>query len=211
MNSNFFAPKSPLPLQSVPFPEAALKSQISTPKAFGAQSGSPDAVRGCQHMNADGTFKGGFDGCVAHMEQCEGHSEESAKKICGAIAANKSQISNLKSQIAAANESQISNLKFEIREADGSGPDLPAAWAMAHARSDAANNATGAATLKSRKAEATGDGHGAAADAHAEASASHRSAAAAYRALGATVLPIYHDAAALGHDHMSCAHQLSVP
>lgn len=40
----------------------------------------------CDHMNADGTFKGGFDGCVLHMEQCEGHSEESAKKICGSIA-----------------------------------------------------------------------------------------------------------------------------
>jgi hypothetical protein len=43
----------------------------------------------CEHMNEDGTFKGGFDGCVLHMQTCEGHSEESAKKICGAIAANK--------------------------------------------------------------------------------------------------------------------------
>jgi phage I-like protein len=37
-------------------------------------------------MNADGTFKGGFDGCVLHMRTCEGHSEESARRICGAIA-----------------------------------------------------------------------------------------------------------------------------
>ncbi len=40
----------------------------------------------CEHMNEDGTFKGGFDGCVLHMRTCEGHSEESARKICGKIA-----------------------------------------------------------------------------------------------------------------------------
>lgn len=40
----------------------------------------------CDHMNKDGTFKGGFDGCVLHMTTCEGHSEESARKICGKIA-----------------------------------------------------------------------------------------------------------------------------
>jgi hypothetical protein len=42
----------------------------------------------CEHLNEDGTFKGGFDGCVVHMmAECGGgHSEESAKKICGAIA-----------------------------------------------------------------------------------------------------------------------------
>ena len=40
----------------------------------------------CEHLNEDGTFKGGFDGCVLHMTACEGHSEESAKRICGAIA-----------------------------------------------------------------------------------------------------------------------------
>ncbi|HXP59816.1 MAG TPA: hypothetical protein VN829_04945, partial [Dongiaceae bacterium] len=45
----------------------------------------------CEHLNPDGTFKGGFDGCVLHMKDCEGHSEESAKKICGAIAANKAR------------------------------------------------------------------------------------------------------------------------
>lgn len=40
----------------------------------------------CNHMNKDGTFKGGFDGCVLHMTGCEGHSEDSAKRICGKIA-----------------------------------------------------------------------------------------------------------------------------
>jgi phage I-like protein len=45
----------------------------------------------CAHMNPDGSFKGGFDGCVLHMQTCEGHSEESAKKICGSIAAAKNR------------------------------------------------------------------------------------------------------------------------
>ena len=40
----------------------------------------------CEHMNKDGSFKGGFEGCVLHMQSCDGHSEESAKKICGKIA-----------------------------------------------------------------------------------------------------------------------------
>lgn len=38
------------------------------------------------YMNSDGTFKGGFDGCVLHMQNIEGHSLESAKAICGKIA-----------------------------------------------------------------------------------------------------------------------------
>lgn len=41
------------------------------------------------YMNPDGTFKGGFDGCVLHMTKMEGHSEESARKICGSIAQQK--------------------------------------------------------------------------------------------------------------------------
>src|SRR5690349_6685183 len=38
------------------------------------------------YMNSDGTFKGGFDGCVLHMQNIESHSLESAKAICGKIA-----------------------------------------------------------------------------------------------------------------------------
>lgn len=42
----------------------------------------------CEHLNEDGTFKDGFDGCVLHMQSdCGGnHSEESAKNICAKIA-----------------------------------------------------------------------------------------------------------------------------
>ncbi len=39
-------------------------------------------------VNPDGTFKGGFDGCVVHMTG-QGYSTESAKKICGKINAMK--------------------------------------------------------------------------------------------------------------------------
>lgn len=41
------------------------------------------------YLNADGTFKGGFDGCVLHMTKIEGHSQESARAICGKIAQEK--------------------------------------------------------------------------------------------------------------------------
>jgi hypothetical protein len=43
----------------------------------------------CEHKNDDGTFVGGYDGCVMHMVDCEGHDKESAQKICGKIAAEK--------------------------------------------------------------------------------------------------------------------------
>ncbi len=41
------------------------------------------------YLNPDGTFKGGWDGCIAHMTQIEGHSAESAAKICGYIKQHK--------------------------------------------------------------------------------------------------------------------------
>ena len=40
----------------------------------------------CDHLNADGTLTGGFDGCVPHLTACEGHSEEAARGMCGVIA-----------------------------------------------------------------------------------------------------------------------------
>lgn len=39
-----------------------------------------------EYINADGTFKNGFDGCVLYMTESEGHDEAAAKKICGYIA-----------------------------------------------------------------------------------------------------------------------------
>ena len=42
-------------------------------------------TKDCSHMNPDDTFVGGFDGCVEHMMQCEGHDEDSARKICATI------------------------------------------------------------------------------------------------------------------------------
>jgi len=43
-------------------------------------------MKDSKYMNPDGTFKGGFSGCVSHMIEVEGHSKESAAKICGYIA-----------------------------------------------------------------------------------------------------------------------------
>lgn len=39
----------------------------------------------CSHMNEDGTFIGGFDGCVEHMMQCENLPEENANRLCAYI------------------------------------------------------------------------------------------------------------------------------
>ena len=43
------------------------------------------ADKACSHMNPDETFIGGFDGCVEHMMSCEGHDEDSSRKICAYI------------------------------------------------------------------------------------------------------------------------------
>jgi len=37
------------------------------------------------YINPDGSFKGGFDGCVAHFTKIEGMSEESARRLCAYI------------------------------------------------------------------------------------------------------------------------------
>jgi hypothetical protein len=50
--------------------------------------GAMDNARTSGKLNEDGSFKDGFDGCVLHMTS-HGHSEESAKKICGKIAQEK--------------------------------------------------------------------------------------------------------------------------
>jgi phage I-like protein len=47
------------------------------------------------YLNPDGTFKNGFDGCVAYMINVEGHDEDSAKKICGYIAKQKGLNTNM--------------------------------------------------------------------------------------------------------------------
>ena len=58
------------------------------------------------HLNADGTFKGGFDGCCEFMqsEAGGGHSEESAKAICGKINADKNGGKNHRAEIRAVSE-----------------------------------------------------------------------------------------------------------
>jgi hypothetical protein len=51
----------------------------------GVDSGLSQFANACSHMAEDGTFIGGFDGCVEHMMSCEGHDEDSANKICAYI------------------------------------------------------------------------------------------------------------------------------
>jgi len=61
------------------------KMRQNTVKVYRA---SKRNAAGDQYKNPDGTFKGGFDGCVSYMK-AQGKSEESAKEICGKIAAEK--------------------------------------------------------------------------------------------------------------------------
>ena len=56
---------------------------------------APESHKDSKYMNPDGTFKGGFHGCVLHMTEVEGHSEESASKICGTIAETKNRSGQL--------------------------------------------------------------------------------------------------------------------
>jgi hypothetical protein len=75
-----------------PWVDLALSADIGNEADARMMEGDLELAGGkCGHMNKDGTFKGGFDGCVLHMtSECGGgHSEESAKKICGKIAAEK--------------------------------------------------------------------------------------------------------------------------
>lgn len=43
------------------------------------------ADKNSEYINEDGTFKGGFQGCVAYMQNEKGLSEDSAKKLCAYI------------------------------------------------------------------------------------------------------------------------------
>lgn len=40
---------------------------------------------GSEYINKDGTFKGGFDGCMKHQMEKKGLSEKSARKLCAYI------------------------------------------------------------------------------------------------------------------------------
>jgi hypothetical protein len=62
------------------------------PKGTDVAQGTPAAddtstksVEACSHLNPDGTFIGGFQGCMDHMMTCKGLPEENAKKLCAFI------------------------------------------------------------------------------------------------------------------------------
>lgn len=38
-----------------------------------------------EYINKDGTFKGGFDGCVRYQKEKKGLAEENARKLCAYI------------------------------------------------------------------------------------------------------------------------------
>jgi len=48
----------------------------------------------CDHIAPDGTFVGGFDGCVEHFTECEGLPEENARKLCAYIGRHAGKITS---------------------------------------------------------------------------------------------------------------------
>lgn len=42
-------------------------------------------ARDSEYINKDGTFKGGFDGCVRYQREKKGLSDKSAHKLCAYI------------------------------------------------------------------------------------------------------------------------------
>jgi hypothetical protein len=42
-------------------------------------------AKGSKYINPDGTFKGGFEGCVKHFMEIKGLKKENAQKLCAYI------------------------------------------------------------------------------------------------------------------------------
>ena len=49
----------------------------------------------CRHLNPDNTFKGGFDGCVAHFMECKGLKKENAERLCAYIGRRAGKIASV--------------------------------------------------------------------------------------------------------------------
>jgi hypothetical protein len=119
----------------------------------------------CEHLNADGTFKGGFDGCVLHMtSECGGsHSEESEQKH---LAQNFSKKFNIPVKTNAADASGASGLDA----GDSVQPQLRKALLA-----DMATEVAGQATTQAQ-ADLTAESHKLASDAHQTAFDLHKDA-----------------------------------
>ena len=137
------------------------------------------------HLNDDGTFKGGFDGCVVYMqtEAGGGHSKESATKICGSIAAAK----NAGDAGAQKGLEAAASLESNKNKADKT--------------SDKADKATDKAMKKNMQED-----HVAAAAAHKTAATEHKVAAIRASADGDAILNAYHAAQSENHRAMADMH-----
>jgi hypothetical protein len=157
----------------------------------------------CSHLNSDGTFKevGGsaFNGCVLHMQaECGGgHSEESAKKICGSISANKSGSAKPNTGLQAANAT--STKSFESAR-------------------DTATSAGAAATEASNIAMESNDkdDHDTASKLHNIAATEHKVAAIRAHGAGNPIAQAYHATLSENHKAMADTHtkagqQVSAP
>lgn len=50
-----------------------------------AKSIDSPVEKACRHINPDGSFKGGFEGCVEHFMECKGLKRENSERLCAYI------------------------------------------------------------------------------------------------------------------------------
>jgi len=94
----------------------------SLDKAFTAVSNEEiekaDSCR-ARYINEDGTFKNGFDGCVAYFMNCKGLKEENAKRLCAYIGRKAGKIKGVTPEI----ENELINFTKWLMDGDGMSKD----------------------------------------------------------------------------------------
>lgn len=69
------------------------------------------------YLNPDGTFKGGFEGCVKHFQHTKGLSEERARALCAYIGRRTGKIKNDEPEVVNLTEEKKENKVEEKKEA----------------------------------------------------------------------------------------------
>jgi len=93
----------------------------SLDKAFTAVTEEIEKADSCRarYINEDGSFKNGFDGCVAYFMNCKGLKEENAKKLCAYIGRKAGKIKGVTPEI----EDELINFTKWLMDGDGMSKD----------------------------------------------------------------------------------------
>jgi len=99
----------------------------------------------CDHLAPDGSFVGGFEGCVEHFVECEGMPEERARRLCAYIGRRAGKIAGAKKEEAMELEERVKKLEAAIEELKATGGAVAEIKTYA-ARQDEADKAIKAMT-----------------------------------------------------------------